>query len=622
MCPRIDKFMLLIMLCCLTAGDLGADSKNLKNEETVNSTITEVTVYQNRARVIREVTLSLSEGDHSLLFENIPILSDVSSFHASASGEKEPLILGLSHQIKEHLKTPQEKVANLEKEILDIEQGRKMIIDYKLAVLERKREFLLSILKQAGQTMSEEIERGDINAISWGDAYDFFGSNLGILSDSLRQYRLWSETLKDSLNIKKRRLDKIRSSRGNRTRLVQVDLRIETEGEITIALDYVVSNAGWVPIYDARLNLGGETTKLELFAEIKQKTGEDWNDVNLTLSTAEPTRSAGPGKISNWYLSDATPVYYNRSNNSGYAHDLDKVIRVSAKSKGIDKYVSSDKVTISRKDIEAMPIQNVDELLQQTAGVVTTNEGEIIIRGGRAGEVAYIVDGVRIGDPLGGHGPVNLGLSLTGSTMGLSNYAATFETSRKETVISGEKSVRVLLTKWNLEAKTNLICRPKLNQSVFRQVEITNQFDSPLLPGMVNLFAGSDFIGKTSLYQLIAPGQTFDLPFGVENRVEVKRKIISIKKSVYDDKIKIIQTIEIKLKNWSKFEGSLTLEEPFPVSQDNRIKTKYKKMNPKPDNIDKQGKAEWNLVLKPGEEKIINFTFEISHPKGMRLSGM
>ena len=97
--------------------------------------------------------------------------------------------------------------------------------------------------------------------------------------------------------------------------------------------------------------------------------------------------------------------------------DLGVTIKVSAKKKGIDKYVHSSKVTIDRKMIEQMPVQNVDQLIQQAAGVVTTNEGEIIIRGGRAGEVAYIVDGVQIGDPLGGYGPVNLGLSLTSGSI-------------------------------------------------------------------------------------------------------------------------------------------------------------------------------------------------------------
>lgn len=97
--------------------------------------------------------------------------------------------------------------------------------------------------------------------------------------------------------------------------------------------------------------------------------------------------------------------------------DLNKVIKVTADRDIIDRYVVTSEVKMSKDEIKAMPVQNVDQLLKQTAGVVTTSEGEIIIRGGRAGEVAYIVDGVNIGDPLGGYGPLSLGLSLTSGSI-------------------------------------------------------------------------------------------------------------------------------------------------------------------------------------------------------------
>jgi len=97
--------------------------------------------------------------------------------------------------------------------------------------------------------------------------------------------------------------------------------------------------------------------------------------------------------------------------------DLGTVIKVRATKDKIDKYKTGSEFTISKDVIKTMPVQSVDQLLEQSAGVVTTSEGEIIIRGGRAGEVAYIVDGVSIGDPLGGYGPVNLGLSLTSGSI-------------------------------------------------------------------------------------------------------------------------------------------------------------------------------------------------------------
>jgi Ca-activated chloride channel family protein len=84
--------------------------------------------------------------------------------------------------------------------------------------------------------------------------------------------------------------------------------------------------------------------------------------------------------------------------------DLDETITVTGSCDALDKFVVDSRVTITRR-----PVQTVDNLLTQVAGVRTTSEDEVFIRGGRAGEVSYIVDGVPIGDPLGGS-PGNLSL--------------------------------------------------------------------------------------------------------------------------------------------------------------------------------------------------------------------
>jgi hypothetical protein len=97
--------------------------------------------------------------------------------------------------------------------------------------------------------------------------------------------------------------------------------------------------------------------------------------------------------------------------------DLGTVIKVTANRDKIKKYETRNMVTMSKEDIQTMPVQNVDQLLKSTAGINVTAEGEILIRGGRAGEVRYIVDGVDIGDPLGGAGPMNLGLSLSSGSI-------------------------------------------------------------------------------------------------------------------------------------------------------------------------------------------------------------
>jgi Ca-activated chloride channel family protein len=84
---------------------------------------------------------------------------------------------------------------------------------------------------------------------------------------------------------------------------------------------------------------------------------------------------------------------------------LDKVIKIVADRSKIDIYKVSSEVIISKNAIKNPPVKNLDELLQQTAGVSTDSKGDIIIRGGRAGEVAYIIEGAADIDLLGGRGP-------------------------------------------------------------------------------------------------------------------------------------------------------------------------------------------------------------------------
>ncbi len=63
--------------------------------------------------------------------------------------------------------------------------------------------------------------------------------------------------------------------------------------EADMVIRYQVRNASWTPFYDARLSIGtkAEAARLQLIrrASIRQNTGEAWDNVALSLSTARPT---------------------------------------------------------------------------------------------------------------------------------------------------------------------------------------------------------------------------------------------------------------------------------------------------------------------------------------------
>ena len=76
---------------------------------------------------------------------------------------------------------------------------------------------------------------------------------------------------------------------------------------------------------------------------------------------------------------------------------------VVAETPMIQKDVTSSISVIRRDQIEALPVSTFTDLLSLQAGVVKTGNNNLHIRGGRGNEVAYLVDGVYVKDPLLGN---------------------------------------------------------------------------------------------------------------------------------------------------------------------------------------------------------------------------
>ncbi len=73
-------------------------------------------------------------------------------------------------------------------------------------------------------------------------------------------------------------------------------------------------------------------------------------------------------------------------------------IVVVAERQIIKKDLTSSELTVSSEEIEMLPLENLDDVLNLKAGVVTDSKGGIHIRGGRTSEVGYLIDGISVTD--------------------------------------------------------------------------------------------------------------------------------------------------------------------------------------------------------------------------------
>ena len=92
------------------------------------------------------------------------------------------------------------------------------------------------------------------------------------------------------------------------------------------------------------------------------------------------------------------------------------VVRVRSEKALVERGATSKKITVGEEAIEALPIRDVSELYSLQSGVVKVEGGmrggipdheekgleEVHVRGGRSGEIAYLIDGMYIRNPIYG----------------------------------------------------------------------------------------------------------------------------------------------------------------------------------------------------------------------------
>src|SRR5262249_2986974 len=86
------------------------------------------------------------------------------------------------------------------------------------------------------------------------------------------------------------------SGRVEREAVIVVDRENGKGGKVR--LNYLVGAVAWQPEYKVRAGKLNEDVQLDYMANLMQHSGEDWSQVKITLSTAQPMLNASPPELS------------------------------------------------------------------------------------------------------------------------------------------------------------------------------------------------------------------------------------------------------------------------------------------------------------------------------------
>jgi uncharacterized protein (TIGR02231 family) len=93
-----------------------------------------------------------------------------------------------------------------------------------------------------------------------------------------------------------------RGTYSRNTSEIVMSVSSESPTNVELEVSYIVSNAGWYPVYDLRAINTKKPIRLNYKANVFQNTGEEWSNVKLTLSTANPSLGGVKPELYTWYL--------------------------------------------------------------------------------------------------------------------------------------------------------------------------------------------------------------------------------------------------------------------------------------------------------------------------------
>lgn len=265
-----------------------------KNIRTIDLPAREVTLLEDRARVLRRAIVELPAGVSRVRVADVaPVLSDktLSGEVRAESGDASGRVADV-RVIREYIVGRDESTnRDAEAAVLDAELKQ---LDARIETLETERliteRHATGLDRLASSTMAELSED-----VSWGrEADDSWSEQLSTLSAAERELRerlvdIASEI--DDLHRKRGHLDarivKTQNPLEREWAGLEADIVVEAAGAYTLTLEYMVPNACWRPYHTAKLITAPDRTRVSFATDacVWQNTGEDWRDVQLILST-------------------------------------------------------------------------------------------------------------------------------------------------------------------------------------------------------------------------------------------------------------------------------------------------------------------------------------------------
>ncbi|QSQ28423.1 mucoidy inhibitor MuiA family protein [Pyxidicoccus parkwayensis] len=261
---------------------------------TTEAPISAVTVYSDRARVVRTATLTVS-GTQRVELPRLPELVDPDSIRVEAQGAE---VSSVDVRPASAPPFPQDEAKKLLGALDKLDDDLARVTAERAAV-----ELQLAALRRVQPVVPE----GDVTPASptapatWSASASFLVDTAAKLEARILELEDRQLSLKDA---RAKRLEEA-SRLGERPRQpgIEVAVTLSGTGPTKLQLSYLVpERVRWYPRYELQLQPEKQRVQVAFSGRVTQDTGEDWEHAKLTLSTALPSSATSLPRFSTWKL--------------------------------------------------------------------------------------------------------------------------------------------------------------------------------------------------------------------------------------------------------------------------------------------------------------------------------
>tara|TARA_R110002096_G_scaffold117210_3_gene253866 strand:+ start:245 stop:2242 length:1998 start_codon:yes stop_codon:yes gene_type:complete len=642
-------------------------------DTTVLSTkINNVTVFFNGAEVQREGELNLTKGKHILIADQLPEMINPQSIQVEAT--KNTTILSVKHEVAYYNSTKKNPFIKAKEESIEKIRIAVTRLNSEKNVLEIEEDILLKNSQLSGKEKGVSVEE-------LKNAAEYYRLRLNAIRNQMIDIEVKIKAKKEEM-IKEYELLN-RSIAKNKQAYSKIIIAVENSAATNekFTLSYYTPTAGWIPTYDFRVKDINEPLLIVYNANVYQSSGENWDKVNVTLSTNDPSLSGNKPELDKWILGE-TPTYLSKSDNNplntqvpsyggvsavkgtvlddsneeplpfanvtlnkgdqqiiGTTTDFDGnymlkpiepgyydivVTYVGYQSKKISGInVSSDNITIQNIAISQGVALNEVEVIEYSKPLIDIDDAST----GRSytrEEISGQVNNIR-GSRSKTQGTFIDGVKVIGSRDLIENefksstLSLEYEIKIPYTIPSDGKDYNIKIKESSVPVNYEYFIVPKIEKDAFLVAHIDDWESLNLLSGKSSVYYQGKFTGE-SYVDVDQSDDTLKVSLGREKNIFVSRernKEID-DRQFFSNNIKETIGWDIVIKNNKNFPVKVTVEDQYPISNRKSVEVKLLSAENAVKN-EKPGLLTWSFELKKDESKTIFMSYEAKYPRYMNV---